>query len=100
MKHILLSLCLLFTAQIIAQETHSIRGTLKDKKNGETLFGASVYLKGTTNGVVTNEYGFFSLTALEGNYTLVISYVAYEDILENIVLKIGRASCREKCRYQ
>lgn len=86
MKHILLGLCLLFTAQIIAQETHSIRGTLKDKKNGETLFGASVYLKGTTNGVVTNEYGFFSLTALEGNYTLVISYVGYEDILENIVL--------------
>src|SRR5690606_15202032 len=50
------------------------------------LFRSSVYLKGTTDGVVTNEYGFFSLTALEGNYTLVISYVGYEDILENIVL--------------
>src|SRR5690606_1640941 len=90
MKHILLGLCLLFTAQIIAQETHSIRGTLKDKKNGETLFGASVYLKGTTNGVITNEYGFFSLTALKGSYTLVISYVGYEDILENIVLNSGK----------
>ena len=73
MKNILFSVCLLFTATIVAQETYSIRGTLKDKKNGETLFGANVYFKGTSNGVTTNEYGFFSRTAAKGNYSLVIA---------------------------
>ncbi|WP_111308729.1 carboxypeptidase-like regulatory domain-containing protein [Confluentibacter sediminis] len=77
MKHILIALSLLFSLHTIAQESYSIRGTLKDKKNGETLFGASVYLKGTPSGVITNEYGFFSLTAKKGVYTLVISYVSY-----------------------
>jgi hypothetical protein len=86
MKNILLSICLLSTALLMAQETYSIRGTLKDNKNGETLFGASVYFKGTSNGVTTNEYGFFSITAAKGNYTLVISYIGYEEILETIVL--------------
>ncbi|WP_308991754.1 TonB-dependent receptor [Mariniflexile litorale] len=87
MKHILLGLlCLLFSMHVLAQETYSIRGTLKDIKNGETLFGASVYLKGTTNGVTTNEYGFFSLTAKKGTYTLVVSYIGYEEVYENIVL--------------
>lgn len=86
MKYILIALCLFFSLHAVAQESYSIRGTLKDKQNGETLFGASVYLKGTTNGVVTNEYGFFSLTAKEGTYTLVVSYVGYEEINKEITL--------------
>lgn len=86
MKNFLLGLCLFLTASVMAQESYSIRGTLKDKKNGETLLGASVYLKGTTYGVTTNEYGFFSLTAPKGTYTLVISYIGYEELFEAITL--------------
>ncbi|OEK06065.1 collagen-binding protein [Flavivirga aquatica] len=86
MKNILLGICLLFSTLLIAQNSYSIRGTVKDSENGETLFGATVFLKGTTNGAVTNEYGFFSLTAKEATYTVVISYLGYKEISKEVLL--------------
>lgn len=86
MKQLFLGLCLFFCSLILAQEKYSIRGTIKDIDNGETLLGATVFLKGTTNGTITNEYGFFSLTAPEGNYTLIISYLGYESLSKDIQL--------------
>ncbi|UJH67261.1 TonB-dependent receptor [Allomuricauda sp. SCSIO 65647] len=62
------------------QTSHTISGTITDKSNGETLFGASVFLTGTTIGGVTNEYGFYSITAPEGEYVLNISYMGYTDV--------------------
>lgn len=86
MKIMLLGLCLFIGAALTAQNTFSIRGTVKDAKNGETLLGATVFLKGTTNGAVTNPYGFYSLTASKGNYTLIVSYMGYEEISKDINL--------------
>lgn len=45
------------------QENYTINGIITHKSNGETLFGASVFLKGTTIGVLTNAYGLCSITA-------------------------------------
>ncbi len=69
-----------------AQEKFTVSGTIKDHANGETLLGAAILLKGTTIGATTNEYGFYSLTAPKGTYTLVISYLGYKTIEEPIVL--------------
>lgn len=90
MKQLFLGFCLLFCSLILAQEKYSIRGTIKDFNNGETLLGATVLLKGTNNGAVTNEYGFFSLTAPKGNYTIVISYIGFETLTQEIVLDSDR----------
>ncbi|SDL29231.1 TonB-dependent receptor [Kriegella aquimaris] len=76
----------LFTSMAIAQTSYTLNGTISDKSNGETLFGASVFLKGTTIGVVTNEYGFYSITAPEGDYTLNISYVGFSEVNQEITL--------------
>ncbi|MCH2034942.1 MAG: TonB-dependent receptor [Tenacibaculum sp.] len=70
----------------ISQSKFTISGTLKDNANGETLFGATVFLKGTSIGTMTNEYGFYSLTAPEGKYTLSISYIGYAPIEKEIQL--------------
>ncbi len=75
-----------FTSLLSAQEKYTISGTINDVNNGETLFGASVYLQDTTIGVVTNEYGFYSITALQGDHTLIISYMGYDDIVQKITL--------------
>ena len=88
MKHFFLGIFLIFSGVILAQESHTIRGTVKDFNNGETVFGASVFLKGTTIGATTNEYGFYSITAPKGNYTLIVSYVGFEDISQEISLNI------------
>ncbi|MDC6390483.1 TonB-dependent receptor [Maribacter sp. PR1] len=70
----------------IGQTSHTISGTITDHANGETLFGASVFLSGTSIGGITNEYGFYSITAPEGDYVLHISYMGYTDINQNIHL--------------
>ena len=77
MKHVQIIFFLFVGLFCQAQEKFSISGTIKDLNNGETLLGATVYLKDTSFGTITNEYGFFSLTAPKGTYTLVISYVGY-----------------------
>lgn len=70
----------------ITQNKFTLSGTLKDYANGETLFGATVYLNGTSIGTMTNEYGFYSLTAPQGTYTLRISYIGYATVEKEIQL--------------
>lgn len=86
MKQLCLVLFLFTSLWCQAQEQYSISGTIKDLTNGETLLGATVYLKDTNYGATTNEYGFFSLTAPKGSYTLVISYVGYLSVTKEITL--------------
>lgn len=79
-------LFLLFSSLLMAQEKYSISGTVKDQSSGETLFGASVYIKDSSIGTTTNEYGFYSITTPEGNYTLIVSYLGFDEITKEIVI--------------
>lgn len=54
----------------------SVTGVVKDA-TGETVIGASVLEKGTTNGITTNFNGEFTLS-VSSNATLVVSYVGYK----------------------
>lgn len=58
------------------QQTISITGVVVDA-NSEVVIGASVLEKGTTNGVVTNLDGQFTLKAKPGAI-LVVSFVGYK----------------------
>ncbi len=86
MRKLLLTLLLIIPLIVVSQEKNTISGTLKNASNGETLFGASIYLEGTTIGVTTNEYGFYSLTAPKGSYTIVITYMGFAAIEQEIQL--------------
>jgi TonB-linked SusC/RagA family outer membrane protein len=57
------------------QQSRTITGTVVDE-TGEPVIGANVMQKGTTNGVITDMDGKFSLT-ISGNVTLAVSYVGY-----------------------
>ncbi|WP_035483713.1 TonB-dependent receptor [Gaetbulibacter saemankumensis] len=82
-----LSICfLLVTTLMFAQEKFTVSGSVKDFANGESVFGASVYLENTSAGAVTNAYGFYSLTAPEGTYNLVVSYLGYNTVKVEIKL--------------
>ncbi|MGW9686705.1 TonB-dependent receptor [Flagellimonas sp. 2504JD1-5] len=84
---LLTALCLLASSLTLhAQSNYTISGNIKDKMNGETLFGTSIFLQGTTIGAITNEYGFYSLTAPKGSYTLVFSHLGYKEISMQVVL--------------
>jgi len=61
---------------LFAQQTAKITvsGVIKDDDNGETLIGASVFERSSSNGATTNEYGFYSLTLPAGTDSVSIEY--------------------------
>lgn len=61
-----------------AQQNGVCRGIVKDAM-GETIIGASVVVKGTTNGTITGIDGDFSLSDVSKGTTLVVSFVGYKD---------------------
>jgi hypothetical protein len=73
MKNILLILFLSLGFQGLAQDLTGIVVN-QDK---ERLVGASIYWQGATNGVYTNEEGYFKIPRIEATNMLVISYVGY-----------------------
>jgi len=87
-KKIIASLLLLFnTTLLLAQAKFTISGTVKQKASGETLIGVSVVVAEKPNvGVITNEYGFYSLSLPPGNYTLRVTYVGYKQELITVKL--------------
>ncbi|WP_431198603.1 carboxypeptidase-like regulatory domain-containing protein [Mucilaginibacter sp. P25] len=54
-----------------------IKGKVIDKTTGETIIGASVKIKGTSTGAVTDVNGSFALNA-DPNAVLIVSYIGYE----------------------
>ena len=57
----------------------SISGIVLDKETGESLIGASVGIVGQKGlGTVTNSYGFYSVSAVQGHYQLTISFSSYK----------------------
>lgn len=58
-----------------AQQANAVDGIVTDA-NGEPIIGASIVIKGTTNGTITDLDGKFSLPNATG--TLVVSYIGYK----------------------
>jgi len=66
-----------FASDTYAQE-NAINGKITDKETGEGLIGASVVIKGTTIGSVTDIDGNFEFkTNREPPFTVVISFIGY-----------------------
>ena len=59
----------------VAQNTHRVSGTVVS--NGESVIGASVMVKGTTQGAVTDVDGFYTIQTTPGA-VLVFSAIGYE----------------------
>lgn len=68
------------------QTKYTLSGNLKDASNGEDLIGASVYIKELETGAASNVYGFYSITIPAGKYVVVISYIGYESIIQELNL--------------
>lgn len=60
------------------EEKVTITGTVSDADGGEPLPGATIVEAGTTNGVVTDMNGDFSISVKNDQATLVVSYIGFE----------------------
>lgn len=78
-------LVLLWTTVVV--EAATIKGFVKEHPTKDPLIGASIQVKGTTIGAITDIDGHFELDNLkEGNYTLIISYVSFKTKEMNVKL--------------
>ena len=79
---------LLFSAQVFAQGV--LKGKVIDSQN-LSLPGASVVLKGTANGTVTNQKGEFSfLNLASGSYEVEVSYLGYASATQSVEVTTGQ----------
>lgn len=60
-----------------AQQNNACTGVVKEA-SGEAVIGASVLVKGTANGTITDMDGRFSLAGVRRGSTLVISYIGFQ----------------------
>ncbi|MGL5891861.1 MAG: TonB-dependent receptor [Bacteroidia bacterium] len=90
MKKILFVL-LLFSAflQVSAQNSKprfTVSGYVKEDATGEAIIGATVLLRPPVSGTSTNTYGFYSITADTGTYTLQVQFLGYETFTQEVKL--------------
>ncbi|MCE7990556.1 MAG: TonB-dependent receptor [Roseivirga sp.] len=79
-------LVMLCAAAAFAQQKYTLNGYVRDASNGEELLGVTVYVKELKNGVISNSYGFYSLTLAPGTYTIRYSFIGYEAVEQQVVL--------------
>jgi len=78
--HFIFVLFVFCSSNLFAQSSKTLSGYMKDLATGETLPFANIYIKDDpSKGTSTNAYGFFSLTLAAGQYTVVYSYLGYND---------------------
>lgn len=68
----------LIASSIFAQ-TGTLRGTVYDDSNGETVPFATVFVKETGGGTDTDLDGAYELNLPAGTYNIVISFIGYAD---------------------
>ena len=71
---------LLFCLGIVnafGQQEYTISGVVTDLNTGETLIGVNVLIPELRAGVITNAYGFYSITLPQGTHELIYSTLGY-----------------------
>ena len=87
MKKNLFVLLLFIPSVFYAQEKFTLSGFVSDKNNGENIIGVNIFCKELKQGVVSNTFGFYSLTLPAGNYEISFSYIGYKTQVYNLNLE-------------
>ena len=74
---------LLFFHELSAQN-YTLNGFVQSEKSGERLIGAYIEVNNMSIGASTNEYGYFKLTVLQGNFQVLVHCIGYTKISKNI----------------
>jgi len=83
-------LLLFLSAQLVWAQS-IVKGVVKSAEDGEGLIGASVKIKGTTRGVVTDAEGKFELRDVPANASIEVSYTGFT----TATIKVGNRTTIE-----
>jgi outer membrane receptor protein involved in Fe transport len=100
-KKWLTALAFLCAVAAFSQDKFTLNGYVKDSLTGETLIGANIRVRSGEKGIVSNQYGFYSITLRAGEYWILCSYIGYqpreirislnENLQQNILLSPASA---------
>lgn len=91
MKKLLSTSLLLLLSTILFAQSGTIRGFVYDKESAEPIIFCNVLLAGTTLGASTDVNGYFSIPNVPaGDYKIIITYLGYDSLQENIHLNAGK----------
>jgi len=85
-KSILIFGFIISTIIVSGQDKVTVSGYLSDEASGESLLFGNVFIKSTTTGVNTNEYGFYPLDIPANQpITLIFSFFLISVIKKNLL---------------
>lgn len=82
LKHFVLLVLMSLSVSMVAQETITVKGTVKDA-TGDPLIGATVIVQGAKTGTITDLNGKYSIQA-PSNGVLMFSYIGYTATKVNV----------------
>ena len=77
-RFLFIVVCICFNILANSQEKFTINGYIKDSLTGETLIGANLTIPKERKGIVSNQYGFYSITLTNGKYEFLCSFIGYQ----------------------
>ena len=86
MKNILTLVLILASFAMFAQEKFTLSGTISEAQSGETMIGVNVLIPALQTGVVTNQYGFYSITLPKGTHQVIYTSLGFESYTQTIEL--------------
>lgn len=78
---------IIFPDPNLSSRSFNVYGNIKDAESGETLLGAAVQEPKQGQGVLANEYGYYSLRVSGGRAVLRFSYIGYRTQEVELVLR-------------
>ncbi len=64
----------------------TLSGYIKDGSSGETLIGATAFIKENAAGATSNEYGYYSISVPAGSYTVEYAYLGFNSTVKSVEL--------------
>jgi hypothetical protein len=64
----------------------TLSGYIKDFKTGEAIIGASIYIPNLKTGVLTDKYGYYTITLPRGSQVMIVKAVGLKDTRRQIIL--------------
>lgn len=93
----LFTLCLFFIAlPLVHAQDGLVRGFVYEKETGEPVIFTNVYLYKTNFGAATDVNGYFTISRIpDGNYTLMVTYLGYDTLREDITIRKNTVITRQ-----
>ncbi|MCK0203915.1 TonB-dependent receptor, partial [Ornithobacterium rhinotracheale] len=84
-KYIFLYLSLI-SLSLLAQEKFTLSGYITEEGSQELLIGAEIYVPQIKQSVVSNNYGYYSISLPKGDYDIICTLVGYQEFEDHIEL--------------